>query len=61
MRRWRPPQCRTRKAAFRTQGEALKALERLKQENAQAVAPMPFTLRNAYRCDCGAWHLTKRA
>lgn len=59
-RRWRKPPCGTKKAAYRTQGLALRALDVLARENAQALVPMPFTLRGAYLCDCGAWHLTRR-
>lgn len=59
---WRKPPCGTGKAAYRTQGLALRALETLRRENAQAVAPMAFTLRSAYRCrECGAWHLTTKS
>jgi hypothetical protein len=53
--------CRSGKVTFQSQGAALRALNVQRRVNAQAVAPMPFELRGAYRCrTCGAWHLTKR-
>lgn len=52
--------CASGKVAFRTQGDALRALDKIRKDNAQAVVPMPFEPRSAYHCDCGAWHLTKR-
>lgn len=58
--RWRKPRCASKKAAWRTQGDALRHLNRLALQNAQAVAPLPFELRGAYHCRCGAWHLTKQ-
>lgn len=61
MKRWQKPTCRSGKAAYQTQGAALRALDVLRRENAQAVVPLPFTLQSAYRCrTCGAWHLTKQ-
>jgi hypothetical protein len=57
---WRAPRCASGKAAFRSRGVALRALERIAVDNAQAVAPGEGAPRRAYRCDCGAWHLTKQ-
>jgi hypothetical protein len=59
MSRWRKPQCKSGKAAFRTQGEARRAIDRIVKDNAQAVAPTEHAPHRAYKCDCGAWHLTK--
>jgi hypothetical protein len=59
--RWRPPKCGSGKTAFQSQGKALRALEKIRQDNAQAAAPLPFEPQRAYRCECGAWHLTRRA
>lgn len=60
--RWEKPRCSSRKAAWRAQGEALRALTRLQRENAQAVVPLPFDLKSAYQCpECGAWHLTSKS
>jgi len=60
--RWRPPKCPTGKAAYRTQGSALHALDVIARQNAQAVAPLNVRLRNVYRCPkCRAWHLTRQA
>jgi hypothetical protein len=46
--------CRSGKVTFQSQGAALYALDVQRRVNAQAVAPMPFELRGAYRCRaCG--------
>lgn len=47
------------KGRFRTRGEALRAVDRIVKDNAQAVAPLPFAPQRAYRCACGVWHLTR--
>lgn len=57
---WKAPKCSSGKGAFKTQGEALRALARIRVENAQAVVP-GAGLRDAYKCrECGAYHLTKK-
>jgi hypothetical protein len=59
--RWKPPRCNSGKAAYRTQGKALAAIERIRKDNAQAVASLAaIAPQRTYRCDCGAWHLTKQ-
>jgi hypothetical protein len=58
--RWRKPKCNSGKAAWRTRGEADRALERIRNENAQAVAPLEIPLQRSYKCRCGAWHLTSQ-
>lgn len=53
--------CRSGKATFRSQGDALRALRRIAIDNAQAVAPLPEQPEFAYACrHCDGWHLTKR-
>ena len=47
---WQKPRCSSRKAAWKTQGLALQAMDILAKQNAQAVAPVPFELRSAYKC-----------
>ncbi len=60
-RAWRPPRCATAKQAYRTQGRALDALQQIKRGNAQAAVPLDtYVPQGAYRCSCGAWHLTRR-
>lgn len=54
---WRKPKCQSGKDAWRTHGDALRALERITVDNAQAVAPRAATPTGAYKCQCGAWHL----
>lgn len=58
MKPWRKPPCRSGKAAYRSRGDANRAITTIVAGNAQAVAPLPFTPQRAYRCPCGAWHLT---
>jgi len=60
-RRWKKPVCRSGKAAFRNQGAALRALERIAKDNAQATAPLDSQPERTYLCECGAWHLTRRS
>ena len=60
MARWKPPKCKTGKVPYRTQGDALRAIEYIRRDNAQAVAALPYEPQRAYPCDCGAWHLTKQ-
>lgn len=59
-KQWKPPRCKSGKAAFRTQGAAMRALAKIQLTNAQAVVVGSKEPRRAYRCDCGAWHLTSR-
>lgn len=58
--RWAPPKCGKGQAAYRSQGRALAAALRLRQDFAQDVAPPASggPPRGVYRCGCGAWHLT---
>jgi hypothetical protein len=49
------------KAAFRSQGRALAAVQRIRRDNAQAVAPLAEIPEGVYRCACGAWHLTRQS
>lgn len=59
-RRWHPPPCATGKVAFRSRGRALAAIRQIEIGDAQAaVAPATKPVA-AYRCRCGAWHLTSR-
>ena len=60
MSRWKPPRCKSGKAAFRTEGEARRALHRIEVTNAQAVVAGTTQPQRAYRCKCGAWHLTSQ-
>lgn len=55
-RDWRKPRCASNKAAWRTRGDANRALERIAVENAQAIAPRPAPT-GVYKCRCNAWHL----
>jgi hypothetical protein len=59
-RYWKAPPCKSGKAAYKNQGEALRALEVIHRQNAQAVAALPTEPQSAYQCKCGAWHLTKQ-
>lgn len=56
---WRPSQCGSGKASYRTQDDAEKALRRIRHEPPDnGVMPVTTT----YRCrECRAWHLSKRA
>lgn len=60
MKPWRKPPCRTGKAAYRTRGDANRAITTIVAGNAQAVAPLPEEPIRAFRCACGAWHLSSR-
>jgi hypothetical protein len=52
--------CKSGKVPYKNQGAALRAIEVIHRQNAQAVAALPFEPQSAYHCDCGAWHLTKQ-
>lgn len=55
------PACSSGKASHPTQGEARRVLLRIRQDQAQAVAPTEHAPTETYRCpECGWWHLTKR-
>ena len=57
----RKPRCSSKKVAFRSEGAARRALERIDRTEAQAVAPAPSRPTRAYRCpECGMWHLSTR-
>jgi hypothetical protein len=57
------PSCPSGKVCFASQGSALRALDRIRKDNAQAVAPVEEELvpKRAYRCEtCGYHHLTSK-
>jgi hypothetical protein len=52
--------CPSGKTCFRSQGVALAEVDRIRVENAQAVAPRAATPAGVYECPgCGWWHLTR--
>jgi hypothetical protein len=56
----RKTKCPTGKVAFLSQGEAQRAIDRIATENLQAAVPAITAPSRAYRCRCGAWHLTSQ-
>lgn len=59
--KWKAPRCASGKVGYRNQGTALRALDQIARDNAQAVAPTSEPPVAAYPCRCGAWHLTKKS
>lgn len=58
--RWSPPRCSSGKAAYRSQGRALRALAVIEMQQVQAAEATGSAPRATYRCpECGAWHLTR--
>ncbi len=45
--------CQSGKVAFRSQHDAYRYIRRAEKYHARG-----FAVRRAYRCGCGAWHLT---
>ena len=56
----RKTRCGSGKVAFRSQGAAQRALNRIALSEAQAAVPSPDAPIRTYRCGCGAWHLTSQ-
>lgn len=54
-------ECPSGKASYSTQGRALRAIDIIRRDNAQAAAPLPFEPKKPYRCrHCKQWHLTSK-
>lgn len=59
-RKIRKAKCGTGKVAFLSQGEAHRALDRIKLTEQQAAVHVETFPQRAYRCRCGKWHLTSQ-
>lgn len=59
-RKTRKTRCGTGKVAFLSQGEANRAIDRVKLTELQAAVHAETFPQRAYRCRCGSWHLTSQ-